>query len=85
MKNQILIEFICKKHEKVSRVLNYIVYLLILVSTVTEWVSVSVFPSLAGVPIGITSFPVGLKICVKFTGVKKSKSINKKEKKSIIK
>ena len=69
-----------KKHKKVCRVLNYIDHSLILISTITACVSVSAFASLVGIPIGITSFGVGLKICVIFAGIKKCKSIIKKKK-----
>ena len=45
-----------KKHEKLCKVLKYIEHLLILISTVTGSVSISVFASLVGFPIGTTSF-----------------------------
>ena len=62
-------------------VLNYIEHLLILVSTITSCVSISAFTSLVGIPIGITSSAIGLKIWVITVGWKKYKSIiNKKEK-----
>ena len=70
-----------KKHKKVCRVLNYIEYSLILISTVTGCVSISAVASLAGTLIGITSSAVGLKICVSTAGIKKYKSIIKKKKK----
>ena len=70
-----------KKHKKVCRVLNYIEYSLILISTVTGCVSISAVASLAGTLIGITSSAVGLKICVLTAGIKKYKSIIKKKKK----
>ena len=53
-----------KKHKRVCRVLNYIDHSLIAISTITECVSVSAFASLVGIPIGITSSAIGLKICV---------------------
>ena len=49
-----------KKHKKVSRVLNCIDHLHILVSTVTGCVSIFVFASLVGIPLGIV---IRLKIC----------------------
>ena len=52
-----------KKHKNVYRVLNYIKLLLILISTVIGCLSISTFPSLVGVPIGITSSAIGVKIC----------------------
>ena len=70
-----------KKHKKVCIVLNYIDHLLIVISTITGCVSISAFSSLVGVPIAITSSPIGLKICVKTAGIKKYKSIIKKKKK----
>ena len=60
-----------KKHKKVCRVFNHIDHLLILTSTITGCVSVSAFPSLVGIPIGVTSSAIGLKICVKTAGIKK--------------
>ena len=49
--------------------------------TVTECISISPFASLVGIPIGITSSAIGLKICVITTGIKKYKSMIKKMKK----
>ena len=73
-----------KKHRKFCVVLNYIEHLLILVSTVTGCVSISASASLVGIPVGITSSVVGLKICGTAWKIKKFKSIIKKRKKSII-
>ena len=73
-----------KKRKKVYTVWNYIEHLLILIFTVSWWVSISAFAS-AGIPIGITSSAIKLKICVITSGIKKYKSIIKKEKKSMIK
>ena len=70
-----------KKHKKVCRVLNYIEYSLILISTVTGCVSISAVASLAETLIGITSSAVGLKICVSTAGIKRYESIIKKKKK----
>ena len=44
-------ELMSKKHKKACRVLHYIQHLLIVIS-------------LVGIPIGITSYEIGLKICV---------------------
>ena len=68
-----------KKHKKVCRVLNYIDHSIIVISTITGYVSISVFASLVGIPIGITSSTIGLKICVITPGIKKYKSIIKKK------
>ena len=70
-----------KKHKKVCGVLNFIEHFLILVSTVTGCVPISAVVSLVGIPVGITSSAVGLKICLKTAGIKKYKSIIKKKKK----
>ena len=72
----------CKKHKKVYRVLNYIEPLLILISTVTGCVCISSFASLVGMPIGITSSALRLKVCVITVGMKKYKpKIEKKKEK----
>ena len=71
-----------KKHKQVYIVLNDIDYSLIVTSTITGCVSISAFASLVGIPIGIASSTIGLKICVITAGIKKYKSIiNKKKKK----
>ena len=70
-----------KKHKKDCRVLNYTEYLLILVSTATEFVFISAFTSLVGISVVITSYAVGLKICLITTGIKKNKPIIKKKRK----
>ena len=54
-----------------SKYLNYVEHLLILVSTVTGCVSVSAFASLACVSVTITSSTVGIQICEITAGIKK--------------
>ena len=54
---------------------------LILISTVTGCASISAFEFLIGIPIGITSSAIGLKICPRITGIKKCRSRIKKKKK----
>ena len=61
-----------KKHKNV---LNYIENLLALISTFTGCVSIFAFAFLVGIPIGITSSTIRLKICVITVGIKKYKSI----------
>ena len=78
-------ELISKKHKKVCTALNYIEYFLILASTLNGCVSISILSSLVGVPVGITSSAIGLKICAITAGIKKFKSISKKRKRSMIK
>ena len=60
-----------KNHKKVYRVSNYVEHFLIIISTVTGCVSISVFASVVGIPIGIMSSAIGLKICVLAAGIKK--------------
>ena len=55
--------------------------MLIIVSIVIGFVSISVFASLVCVPVGLTNSPVGIKICAITTAIKKYKSIIKKKKK----
>ena len=74
-------DLINEKHKKTCRYLNYFEHLLILVSRVTGFVSISAFASLVFVPVGITSSAVGIKICGITAGVYKYKSIIKKKKK----
>ena len=70
-----------RKHKKVCPTLNYIGCFLVLASTVTEYISISSFASLFGIPIGITSFAIGLKICSITARIKMYKSIIKKKRK----
>ena len=70
-----------RNHKKVCTTLNYFEQFLILPSTITGCISISAFASLLGVPIGITSSVIGLKICAVAAGIKKYKSIIKKKKK----
>ena len=70
-----------KKHKQVCATLNYIEQFLILVSAVAGCISISVFASLIGVPIGIMSSAIGLKVCAITAGIKKYKAIIKKKKK----
>ena len=65
-------ELISKKHKKVCKVLNYVEHLVILVSTVTESISISAFASLVGIPIGTASSEVEMEMRVK--QLKKEKS-----------
>ena len=69
-----------RKNKNVYTVLDYIEYQLILIFTVSRCVSISAF-ALAGIHIGITSSEIELTICVITAGIKKYKSIIKKEKK----
>ena len=70
-----------KKHKKICRILDYMEHLLIAVSPITGCVSIPAFASLVGISTGITSSAIRLKICVITTGMKKYKSLIKKNKK----
>ena len=74
-------QLVSKKHKMVCTTLNYIEHFLILGSTVTGSVSISVYASLVGIPIGITSSAIGLKIFVITAAIKKYKLIIKKKNK----
>ena len=74
-------ELMSKKHKKVCTTLNYIEHFLILGSTITGCVSISAFASLVGIPIGITSSAIGLKICVVTADIKRYELIIKEKKK----
>ena len=68
-------ELMSKKHKKLCTTLNYIEHFVILASTITGCVSFSAFASLVGIPVGITSSAIGLKISsitariIKFTPI----------------
>ena len=74
-------ELTSRKHKKVCTTLNYIESFLILASTITGCISISAFTSLLGIPIGITSSAIALKICAITPAIKKYKSIITKKKK----
>ena len=63
-----------EKYKKIWKYSNYFTYLLILVLTVTDCVSVSAFASLVCVPVDIKTFVVGIKVCAITIGIKKYKS-----------
>ena len=70
-----------KNHLKFCRVLNYIDHLLNLTSTTTVWASISAFASLVVIPMRIKSSSIGLKSSAIIAGIKRHKSIIKKNKK----
>ena len=69
-----------KKYKKVCTTLTYIEHFLILASAITGCISISAFAPLIGILIGITNSAIGLKICAITAGIKKYKSIIKKNK-----
>ena len=64
------IQLISKKHKKVCNILQYSEHLLVLASTNTGCVSISAFASLVGIPVGIASSAITIKISVIATGKK---------------
>ena len=75
-------DLMSEKYKKTCKYLNYVENLLILVSTVTGFVSISAFALLVCVPVGITSSVAELKMCAITAGIKKYKSVIKKKKKA---
>ena len=69
-----------EKYKKKCKYLN-VEHSLILISTVTCCLSILEFASLICVPVGITSFALGIKNCAITAGIKEYKSIIKKKKK----
>ena len=69
-----------KKHKKYDTAPNYIERFLILPSTITRCFHFCFFFFLIGIPILITSSAIVLKICAITAGIKKYKSIIKKNK-----
>ena len=74
-------DFMSEKHKKMCTAFNYFGNFLLFTSGVSLCVLISAFSSLIGIPIGISSFSVGLQICMITAGIKKCKSIIKKIKK----
>ena len=74
-------ELMSKKYKKVYKTLNHIEHYLILAYAVTECMSISEYAFLLGIAIGITSSSIGLKTCAITAGIKKYKSIIRKNKK----
>ena len=75
------IELMSTMHKKVCTTLNYTEYFLILASAVTVCISISFFPSLVSTSKGVTSSPVGFKICGITAAIIKYLAIMKKKKK----
>ena len=73
-------QLMSNKHRKVCTTLNYIEHF-ILAAAITGCVSISAFASLLGIPIGITTSAIGLKLCAIAAVIKRYKSIIKKKKK----
>ena len=69
------------KHKKACTTLSYIEYFFIFDSKISEYISISDFAFLFGIPIGIMSSAIELKIRAMAAGIKKYRSIIKKNKK----
>ena len=74
-------ELISKKHKKFETAVNCAKHFLILLSAVNGCISVSAFASVLGIPLGITSSVIGLKMYAITGEIKKYKSIIKETKK----
>ena len=75
-----------KKNKNVSRVLNYVDHLFIVISRITVSVSISAFASLVGIPTGITNSTISLKICAIAAGIKMENELKiRKRKRSMAK
>ena len=70
-------KLIGKKHKKFCTTQSYIEPGLTLAYMITGIISVSAFASLIGIPIGITSSAIGLKVCTIGARIKTFKSIIK--------
>ena len=70
-----------RKHKKVCTTLNYIENFLTLVSVVAGCILISGFSSLRGIPTGIMSYAIGLKISARTAGIRNYKSTIKKKNK----
>ena len=63
-------ELMSKKDKSICKNPNYFEQFLILDSAITGYVSISVFASLIGLPIEITSSVIGWKVCAIPAGIK---------------
>ena len=72
------------KEQKVCTTVSYIEHFLILASPITGCITISAFASLLGLPLGITSSTIGLKIYATAAGIKKYRSIIEKHDKIVL-
>ena len=68
-----------RKHKKVCTILHYIEHFFILASAIIGCISISAFTSFLGIPIGVTSSAIWLRICAVPAGIKKYKLVIKKK------
>ena len=69
-----------KNHKKICRVLNYFDHSLIVTSAINGFITISAFVSLVGVSITIADSAIKIEKCLITSGIKKYKSIIKKNK-----
>ena len=74
-----------KTYKNAWATINFIEHYLILASAITGCISISASAFLLGIPMGITSSAMGLKIYAIATGIKKYISIIKNRKRTMIK
>ena len=72
-------DLMTEKYEKTCKYLNYVENFIILVSTVTGWVSISAFASLIFVPVRIKNSALGLNIFAIIEGIKKYSQLSRKK------
>ena len=77
-------ELMSVKLKEICRALNYFEYFLVFVSSVSCCVSISAFASLVGIPVGLASSAVEIKVCAITAGIEKYKSVTKKKRKSML-
>lgn len=64
-------DFLTKKNEKACSALNYFEHFPVFISFASGCVSITLFPSIVSVPIGIASSAVQSKICALTAAIKK--------------
>ena len=64
-------ELISKKQKMICTTLNYIEHFLVVLSTITGYVSISAFASLIGITMQTESSAIKINICTKTPGIKK--------------
>ena len=68
-----------EKHKRVFKALYYFKLFLIFIPAVSGCVSIFEFASLTGVPVGTTSFAIGLKIVQSLQKLKSTSEISRKK------
>ena len=71
-----------ENHKKVCKALNYFEHIFIFISASSGFVSISLFPSLIGTPVGITSSALELKLVQSLRELKSIHQISRKTEKT---